>query len=108
MNLVFKYPRKGKITDQKKSYITSPRHHFVCSNFTISVLDLIDDMMMTHESKFSYGRKNNKNNGYKVGDCFRWLQSFRDFYVDTCTMRLDSSAMTRKRCGKKPNRDIYT
>ena len=44
MNLIFKYPRKGKITDQKKSYITSPRHQFACSNFTVSVLDPIDDI----------------------------------------------------------------
>ena len=49
--------KKGENTDQKKSYITSPRHQFVCSNLTISVLDPIDDILMTHQLIFSYGRK---------------------------------------------------
>ena len=40
--------------------------------------------------------------------CFRWLQSFRYFHEDNCTLRLDSSGILRKCCNKNSNLNIYT
>ena len=40
--------------------------------------------------------------------CFRWLQSFRYFHEDNCTLRMDSSGILRKCCNKNSNRNIYT
>ncbi len=108
MKFAFRFPSLGNIQGKKSTYITSPRHHFTCGKLTISVLDPIDDVMMTHGASFVYSTRANKNQWYRVGYCFRWLQSFRDFYEETCTLRLDSSGVHRKRCGKKPDRDIYT
>jgi hypothetical protein len=86
----------------------SPKHHFICGNLTVSVLDPIDDIMMTHGASFVYNTREQKNCWYRVGYCFRWLQSFRDFYEDSCTLRLDSSGIHKKRCGKKSDSDIYS
>ena len=108
MKFTFRFPSRGNVQGNRKTYTTSPKHHFSCGHLTISVLDPIDDIMMTHGASFVYNTKENKNQWYRVGYCFRWLQSFRDFYEDTCTLRLDSSGVHRKRCGKKPDRDIYT
>ena len=108
MKFAFKFPSLGNVQGKKSTYVTSPRHHFTCGKFTISVLDPIDDIMMTHGAKFEHNTKVHMNCWYRVGYCFRWLQSYKDFYEDTCTLRLDSSAVDRKRCGKIPNRDIYS
>ena len=108
MRFVFKHPTLGNLSGMKKTYRTSPRFQFCCENMTISVLDPIDDILMVHGASFSYNSKERPNSWYQVGYCFRWLQSYRDFYVENCTMRLDSSATNRKRCAKETNRNIYT
>ena len=50
---------------------------------------------MTHSVKFDDDLLNNIDENakcYRIGWCFRWLKSERDFYVDTCGMRLDKQA----------------
>ena len=108
MRFVFNYPILGNLTGAKKTYGTSPRFQFCCENMTISVFGPVDDIFMVHGASFSYNSKERPNSWYRVGYCFRWLQSYRDFYAENCTMRLDSSATNRKRCGKQMNRNIYT
>lgn len=108
MNFVFKFPTLGNLTGGKKTYKTSPKHQFTCENMTISVLDPVDDIIMIHGASFSYNTRECQTCWYRIGYCFRWLQSYKDFYVDTCTMRLDSLSVHRKRCGKTANRNIFT
>jgi hypothetical protein len=108
MKFSFRFPSSGNVKGSRKTYVTSPKHQFTCGNLTISVLDPIDDIMMTHGASFVYNRIEKKDHWLRVGYCFRWLQSYRDFYEDSCTLRLDSSGILRKRCEKKSNRDIYS
>ena len=104
----FKYPTIGNLTAARSTYETSAKHQFTCGNMTISVLDPIDDLMMTHEVEFLFNRSEDVNLWYRIGYCFRWLTSFKEFYVDSCTMRLDSNAMLGKKCNKTSNRNIFT
>ena len=104
----FKYPQSRNLTGKRGTYETNPKHQFTCGNMTISVLDPIDDLMMTHGMKFSYKTVDDMNSWYRIGYCFRWLTSFKDFYVDSCTMRLDSKLVSKKRSNKTMNRDIFT
>ena len=108
MKFSFRFPSCGNLKGSRKTYITSPKHQFTCGNLTISVLDPIDDITMTHGANFRYNTRAEKNSWLRIGYCFRWLQSFRDFYEDSCTLRLDRAGVHRKRCNKKANRDIYT
>jgi hypothetical protein len=108
MKFSFRFPSFGNLKGNRKTYITSPKHQFTCGKLTISVLDPIDDIVMTHGANFVYNTREDKNDWLRIGYCFRWLQSFRDFYEDSCTLRLDSASLLRKRCNKISNRDIYT
>ena len=108
MKFSFRFPSGGNLKGSRKTYITSPKHQFTCGNLTISVLDPIDDITMTHGANFLYNTREKKNHWLRIGYCFRWLQSFRDFYEDSCTLRLDQAGVHRKRCNKKANRDIYS
>ncbi len=104
----FKYPQSTNLTGKRVTYKTNPKHQFTCGNMTISVLDPIDDLIMTHGLTFSYRNEDDTNTWYRIGYCFRWLTSFKDFYVDTCTMRLDSNFVSKKRSNRKMNRNIFT
>ena len=104
----FKYPQSTNLTGKRVTYKTNPKHQFTCGNMTISVLDPIDDLIMTHGLTFSYRNEDDTNTWYRIGYCFRWLTSFKDFYVDTCTMRLDSTFVSKKRSNRKMNRNIFT
>ena len=75
---------------------------------TISVLDPIDDLMMTHGLTFSYEKVDDLNLWYRIGYCFRWLTSFEDFYVDSCTMRLDAKSVSKEQSNMMADRDIFT
>ena len=52
----FKYPQFTNLTGKRMTYKTNPKHQFTCGNMTISVLDPIDNLMMTHGLTFSYKR----------------------------------------------------
>ncbi len=104
----FKYPRPTNLTGKRGTYETNPNHQFTCGNMTISVLDPIDDLMMTHGVTFLYKKADDVNSWYRIGYCFRWLSSFKDFYVDSCTMRLDAKLVSKKRSNRTMNRNIFT
>ncbi len=104
----FKYPRPTNLTGKRETYETNPKHQFTCGNMTISVLDPIDDLMMTHGVTFLYKKADDVNSWYRIGYCFRWLSSFKDFYVDSCTMRLDAKLVSKKRSNRTMNRNIFT
>ncbi len=48
----FKYPQSTNLTGKQGTYETNPKHQFTCGNMTISVLDPIDNLMMTHGQHF--------------------------------------------------------
>ncbi len=104
----FKYPQSTNLIGKHNTYETSPKHQFTCGNMTISVLDPIDDLMMTHGLTFSYKKVDDLNTWYRIGYCFRWLTSFKDFYVDSCTLRLEAKFVSTKRSNRMMNRNIFT
>ena len=67
-----------------------PSFQFTCGSGTVSVLDPIDDLLVTHQAQF-VGKF--PNGGYRVGFAIRWLGSERDFYTKTCGMRLDQRSL---------------
>lgn len=87
--LTLRCPSRHNITSERAQYISYPENQFECDNGTVSILDPVDDLLMTHEATFT--RK--KGNGYRIGWCFRWLQGQGDFYTKTCGMRLSSGAL---------------
>jgi hypothetical protein len=86
MKFSFRFPSSGNVKDSSKTYIKSPKHQFASGNLTISVLDPIDDIMMKNGASFVYNRIEKKNHWLRVVYCLRWLQSFIDFYEDSCTL----------------------
>ena len=108
MSFKFKYPQSTNLMGRKRTYETNARHQFTRENMTISVLEPIDDLMMTHGVSVLYNTVGDVNIWYQICYCFRWLTSSKEFYVDTCTMRLDSNTAGGKKCNKVTNRNIFT
>ena len=82
-------PSRHNITSERVQYVSYPENQFECDNGTVSILDPVDDLLMTHEATFT--RK--KGNGYQIGWCFQWLQGQGDFYTKTYGMRLSAGAL---------------
>jgi hypothetical protein len=95
MNFVFKYPTLGNLTGGKNTYRTSQRHHFTWDNSAILSLDPIYDIVMVHGASFHILAESAKTVGIEL-DVILWLQSYRDFYASSCTMRLDALSVHRK------------
>ena len=56
-----------------------------CSHGTLSILDPIDDILMTHGARFTGSYEITNVDGdpawLRLAWCFRWLQSECDFYT---------------------------
>jgi len=89
----FRFPHKNKMESSSKEYHATPIHQFSCGNGTVSILDPIDDLLMTHSAKFEKGLRRSDPTGYRICWSMRWLSGVRDFYTDTCGMRLDSECL---------------
>ena len=91
-----RHPAKDDYTQSREMYRIHPLFQFPCGDGTVSVLDPVDDLLLTHEVFFKFDDKEEPRNVYRFGLAFRWLQSARDFYVDTCGMRLDKKALAKE------------
>ena len=89
--LYLRFPKRDDLLEDRKLYKCNPSFQFECGKGTVSILDPIDDYLMTHEARFD--AEVIDKNGYRLGYCLRWLSSAKDFYVETCGMRLDSKAL---------------
>ncbi len=67
MKFTFRFPSRGNAQGKRKTYITSPEHHFTWGHLTITVLAPIDDVMMTPGASFAYITIENKKQWYRVG-----------------------------------------
>ena len=93
--------------DRTKYYETTPIFQFECGEGTVSVLDPVDDLFMTHGVDFELVELEPKKkekpqddpSGYRIGWTIRWLASAKDFYTATCGMRLDEGSL--KACENK-------
>ena len=56
------------------------------------MIDPIGDFLTTLEVCFHFTDDRNRNK-YRIGFCICWLQSPKDFYVDSCGMRLERNAL---------------
>ena len=88
-----RYPNRSDFLEKRQNYTVVPSFQFECGHGTVSVLDPVDDLFMTHEVCFHFKPGESKNK-YRFGYCFRWLQSEKDFYVKSCGMRLDEQALS--------------
>lgn len=70
-------------------------HHFVVE--TRQYLDLTPSVILWWYTDSAFPTTQHK---IKTLWIMRCLTSFREFYVDTCTRRLDSNAVLQKRCHK--------
>ena len=71
MSFKFKYPQSTNLTGKRGTHETNPKHQFTCGNMTFSVLDPIDDLMMTHGLTFAFRNVDDINTWYRIGYCFR-------------------------------------
>ena len=98
-NFILRYPSRDNFTEKRALNKTIPIFQFRCGRGTISVLDPVDDLLMTHEACFDKDAAN--ADGYRLGFTIRWLGSSKDFYTDTCGMRLDDQALATVHRNKK-------
>lgn len=103
----FRHPQNGNPGGKKATYIRCIRHQFKCGDYTISVLDPIDDFRLLH-GVVSWKARGDAS-WHRVAYCYRWCQSIRDFFVDTCTMKLNKSEIEsgRRTNNRMPNRSIF-
>ena len=87
-----RFPSRHDFLQSRDKYELIPSFQFQCGKGTVSILDPLDDLLMTHDVCF-HQTGNKDCIGYRIGFCLRWLQSERDFYVHTCGMRMDSNAL---------------
>ena len=87
----FKFPSKHNITQNTKKYIIVSIHQFHCFSGTVTILDPLDDLFMTHGENFE---NNIDTSGFRLCWSMRWLTEIRDFYIDTCGMRLDKKPLS--------------
>lgn len=67
----FKYSQFSNLTGKKNTYETIAKHQFACENMTISGLDPINDLLMTHALAFSYNKVDDHHSWYWISYCFR-------------------------------------
>ena len=93
MTFTLKCAPRDDLSINRKEYTALPSFQFTCGKGTISILDPVDDFMMTHEASFA---NDEDMAGYRWGFSIRWLASEKDFYTDTCGFRLDKQALASK------------
>jgi hypothetical protein len=76
---------------EKSTYEIEPTFCFQFESGWICILDPIDDLLMMHSMTFEgikESTEGNPNEFVRVAMVIRLLQTVREFYVDTSTMRL--------------------
>lgn len=68
MKFYVTYPRHENVEGLKKMHETSSKHQFIGDYLTMSVLDPIDDIIMTQWLKFCQNTKENQNHWYWVSN----------------------------------------
>ena len=97
MKMIFKKMSARAGADQKKDvYEVEPTFCFRFEKGWICILDCIDDLLMLHSMTF-VGVKTctveNRDEWVRVAMVIRLLETEREFYSDTSTMRLDGECM---------------
>ena len=98
-----RFADRNDILGNRKEYKVMPTFQFQCGEGTVSVLDPIDDLLMTHGAAFEQCTLESNHSGYRLGFTIRWLQSAKDFYVDTCGMRVDNQALAKVNNNRRSN-----
>ena len=123
--MVFAFPNPHYPVDQEMSkYVELDGFLINCGNYTITVLDPLDDLLMQHGVKFHQGTievagKDGKDDDdtdcrYRIAFVMRWLRNEEEFYTDTSTLRLTDNmkkAMERSMANNEfdgKGRDVYS
>jgi hypothetical protein len=92
MRMIFsKLSARDGAYQEKSTYEIEPTFCFQFENGWICILDPIDDLLMMHSMTFEgikESTEGNPNEFVRVAMVIRLLQTVREFYVDTSTMRL--------------------
>ena len=97
MTLTFMYASlDGSITQETKHYVTSPSYKMQLGDWTISVLDPIDDMLMLHSVDWADDVEASETD-WRVAYVYRWLEEARDYYAEGgCRIRRTKVMMNMK------------
>ena len=97
MTLTFRYASlNGRVTQDVKHYVTSPSYQMELGDWTISILDPIDDMLMLHSVDWA-DNVDASETDWRVAYVYRWLEEARDYYAEgNCRIRRTKEMMNTK------------
>ena len=110
MTFTLAMPPRGDVLADRKEYVVKPSFQMCCGAFTLSVLDPVDDEILTHgaryDGEFEVARIDGSPAWWRLGWTYRWLQAEEDFYDDTGGLRL-SAARVAKLEGKPRSDKVF-
>ena len=97
MKMIFSYPdlRMKGVTQNTKYYTTSPSFQMTLGDWTISVLDPVDDTMLLHSNSIVW-EDGGDETGWRVAYVYRWMEEARDYYAQTGIIRKTKQMMGMK------------
>ena len=94
MKITLRYvPIGGRVATETKNYTTSPSFQMRLGDGYISVLDPIDDMLMTHSVEWV--EEEMSEDGVRFAWVYRWLTETNDYY-ENCRVRRTKGMMKTK------------
>ena len=84
-------------------YTTSASYQIVLQDWTIYVLDPVDDMMMLHLVEWE--NETGDETGWRVAYVYRWMEEARNYYTDTWRIRKTKNMMHLD-CPRVPDDDM--
>lgn len=106
MTFTLSFPPRDDVLAKRKEYIVRPAFQMRCGTGTLSVLDPVDDLILTHGASFEITNIDGSPAWWRVGWTYRWLQAEEDFYDDTCGLRL-SATRVAKLVGKPRSDEVF-
>ena len=91
MSITFRYANlHDKVTQRAEMYTTSPSFKMLLGDWTVYVLDPVDDMLMVHTVNWEDG---GDETGHRIAYVYRWMEEARDFYADNGRIRRTKGMM---------------
>jgi len=103
MTFTLAFPPHSNVLVDRDLYDVSPAYQMTMGLYTVSILDPVDDLILTHSADFELSHVDGTPAAVRVGWTFRWLQGEEDFYDDTAGLVL--SAERESKLKDKPTSD---
>ena len=93
MTFTLSFPPRDSVLKDPTCYVVKPAYQMRCGAGTLSVLDAVDDLILTHGADFEL--LDGDETSWRVGWTWRWLQADEEFYDDTGGLRLSAERLEK-------------